>query len=101
MNVIIYKAHLKELLKQTKCVRKLFTPKSKNILLLVIETEIEMCNLLEKRFNKDYSKEKSCFVKLQEFVLLNELKEAIKYIKNELDTLAGNLISNPQNEEYI
>lgn len=97
MNKNIFKAHLEELLRQLSD-KKISTNKEKKARLLIgIETQIEMCNLITTRYNKDYSKEKSFFTKVQEFVLLDEFVQAIDYVSTELQRI----ISNSKVEDYI
>ncbi len=97
MNKNIFKAHLEELLKQLSD-KKIFTSKEKKAKLLIgIETQIEMCNLITNRYNKDYSKEKRFFAKVQEFVLLDEFVQAVDYISTEL----RRIISNSHIEDYV
>lgn len=97
MNKNIFKAHLEELLRQLSD-KKISTNKEKKARLLIgIETQIEMCNLITTRYNKDYSNEKSFFTKVQEFVLLDEFVQAIDYVSTELQRI----ISNSKVEDYI
>ncbi len=99
MNKNIFKAHLEELLRQLSN-EKIYTDKEKKARLLIgLETQIEMCNLITNRYNKDYSKEKKFFTKIQEFVLLNEFVQAIDYICTELKRIIG--FSNFKIEDYI
>lgn len=97
MNKNIFKAHLEELLRQLSN-KKILTSKEKKARLLIgIETQIEMCNLITTRYNKDYSKEKNCFIKVQEFILLDEFVQAMDYVSTELQRI----ISNSKVEDYI
>ena len=99
MNKNIFKAHLEELLKQLSD-KEISTNKEKKARLLVgIETQIEMCNLITTRYNKDYSREKGFFSKIQGFILLDEFVQAIDYISTELRRIIS--ISNSYGEDYI
>ena len=84
MNKNIFKAHLEELLKQLSDKEISMNNEKKARLLVGIETQIEMCNLITTRYNKDYSKEKEFFSKIQGFILLDEFVQAIDYIIAEL-----------------
>lgn len=84
MNKNIFKAHLEELLKQLSDKEISMNNEKKARLLVGIETQIEMCNLITTRYNKDYSKEKEFFSKIQGFILLDEFVQAIDYIITEL-----------------
>jgi len=64
-----------------------------------IETQIEMCNLITTRYNKDYSREKGFFSKVQVFILLDEFVQAIDYVGTELKRIVS--ISNSNSENYI
>jgi len=99
MNKNIFKAHLEELLKQLSD-KDITTNKEKKSRLLVgIETQIEMCNLITTRYNKDYSREKGFFSKVQVFILLDEFVQAIDYVGTELKRIVS--ISNSNSENYI
>lgn len=98
MNRNIFKAHLEELLKQLSN-KDILTNKEKKARLLVgIETQIEMCNLIITKYNKDYSKEKSFFSKIQEFVLLDEVVQAIDYVSAELSKI---ITLHNRKEDYV
>lgn len=98
MNRNIFKAHLEELLKQISN-KEISTNNEKKARLLVgIETQIEMCNLITTKYNKDYSKEKSFFSKIQEFILLDEFVQAIDYVSAELNKI---ITLHNRKEDYI
>lgn len=99
MNKNIFKAHLEELLNQLLDKSFYNDKKRKTRLLLGLETQIEMCNLITKRFNKDYSNERNFFAQIEEFILLDEFVQAIKYIEMELEKIST--ISVSTIEEYI
>lgn len=89
MNRNIFKAHLEELLKQLSNEEILKDKEKKARLLIGIEIQIEMCNLVTTRYNKDFSKEKEFFSKVQGFILLDEFVQAIDYINAELENIAA------------
>lgn len=99
MNKNIFKAHLEELLKQLSDKAITTSKEKKSRLLVGIETQIEMCNLITTRYNKDYSREKRFFSKVQVFILLDEFVQAIDYVGTELKRIVS--ISNSNSENYI
>lgn len=90
MNRNIFKAHLEELLRQLTNKQLYENKERKATLLLGIEVQIEMCNLVNRQFGKDYSKEKIFFSKVQEFILLDDFVQAIDFIKLKLIEIAEN-----------
>lgn len=99
MNKYIFKAHLEELLKQLSNEEICTNNEKKSRLLMGLETQIEMCNLITNKYNKDYSREKEFFSKIQEFLLLDEFVQAINYVSNELNRIIN--LDNSKAEDYI
>lgn len=99
MNRNIFKAHLKELLKQLSNKKNQTIKEKKARLLISIQTQVEMCNLLNTMFDKDYSNEKIFFSEVQAFVLLDEFKQAINLVKEELKRV--NSVCNITTEEHV
>ena len=99
MNKNIFKAHLEELLRQLTNKQVYENKEQKSTLLLGIEVQIEMCNLVKRQFNRDYSREKAIFSKVQEFVLLDDFVQAIDFIKLKLIEIDKNESS--ELDEYI
>lgn len=98
MNKNIFKAHLEELLRQLSNEELPNSKEKKSRLLINTQIQIEMCNLVSSNFNKDYSKEKEFFSKVQEFVLLDEILQAIKYVSKELVKI---IIDDSSIKEYV
>ena len=98
MNKSIFKAHLEELLRQLSNKEVCEDKENKSHLLMGIETQIEMCNLITDKYNKDYSKEKEFFSKVQEFVLLDKFVQAIDYVSTELSRI---ITLHSKTEDYI
>ena len=99
MNRNIFKAHLKELLKQLSNKKNQTIKEKKARLLISIQTQVEMCNLLNRMSDKDYSNEKNFFSKVQALVLLDEFKQAINFVKEELKRV--NSACNIATEEHV
>lgn len=99
MNRNIFKAHLKELLKQLSNKKNQTIKEKKARLLISIQTQVEMCNLLNRMFDKDYSNEKIFFSEVQAFVLLDEFKQAINLVKEELKRV--NSVCSITTEEHV
>jgi len=90
MNKKIFKEHLKELLKQLSDKKNQTIKEKKARLLINIQIQVEMCNLLNRMSEKDYTTEKEFFSKVQALVLLDEFKQAISVVKEEIKNVNSN-----------
>ena len=89
MSKYIIKVYLKDMTKQLTDRKLLKSKEEKAQLLIELETQLEILDLLSKKYKKDYLNEKIFFQKIQEFVLLDEFVQAVNYINKVLRNMTN------------